>query len=32
MHDADIRAAAMLPDVIGEEEELKLDWDYMSYD
>jgi len=32
MCDADIRAAAILPDVIGEEEELELGWDYITYD
>jgi len=32
MCDADIRAAAILPDVIGGEEELELGWDYITYD
>ena len=32
MHDVDIRAAAILPDIIGEEEELELGWDYITYD
>jgi hypothetical protein len=32
VHDADIRAAAALPDLEGQEEELQLGWDYMSFD
>ena len=32
VHDADIRAAAVLPDLEGEEEELQLGWDYISFD
>jgi len=32
VHDADIKAAAILPDVVGEEDELRFGWDYMTYD
>jgi len=32
VRNADIKAAAVLPDIIGDEDELELDWDYMSYD
>ncbi|KIK02052.1 hypothetical protein K443DRAFT_97641 [Laccaria amethystina LaAM-08-1] len=32
VHDADIKAAAILPDVVGEEDELKFGWDYTTYD
>jgi hypothetical protein len=29
---ADIKAAAVLPDIVGDENELELGWDYISYD
>jgi len=32
VHDADIKVAAILPDIIGEEDELRFGWDYMTYD
>jgi len=32
VHDADIKVAAILPDIVGEEDELRFGWDYMTYD
>jgi hypothetical protein len=32
VRDADIEAATTLPDIVGEEAELKFGWDYMLYD
>ena len=32
MHNADIKAAVILPDFIGEEAELEFSWDYIMYD
>jgi hypothetical protein len=32
VRDADIKMAAILPDVVGQEDELRLGWDYMSFD
>ncbi|KAF8805703.1 hypothetical protein BYT27DRAFT_7103979, partial [Phlegmacium glaucopus] len=30
--DANTKFAATLPDIIGDEDELRLGWDYVSYD
>ena len=32
MCNADIKAAVILPDLIGEEAELEFSWDYIMYD
>ena len=32
MCNANIRATAILPDIVGEEEELEFSWDYITYD
>ena len=32
MGNADIKATVILPDLIGEEAELELGWDYITYD
>ena len=32
MHNADIKAAVILPDLVGEEAELEFGWDYITYD
>jgi len=32
VQEVDIKAAASLPDVVGEEDKLKSGWDYMTYD
>jgi len=32
VRNADINAAAILPDIVGEEDELEFGWDYTSYD
>jgi len=32
VRNADIKAVAVLPDIIGDEDDLEFGWDYMSYD